>query len=429
MTDTQAFTPQAFAGPGQADAQQTAAAVLTELLTADGLEKNLQVGLRMDAQNYISLYALCMHLGTQGLYLDYNQIKAALKSVPGTTVSQDSERVFVLVPNRKTVVAVAALAPGLVASLKAHAAKCPAKTSGAEYREVDQTLSFKTPEEADAAALASWLKANPLEGLDLKVTVHSETFSAYLRDKYKTLAVQIETQDNMMMNMNMQFMNMYSNPQMQMMLMQMMSNPFGQGGFGAFSGQKNNLFVRKAKNKDTAGGEKKAQYSGSSSARGNYRTDRDAGYTKKSPADKPKPEKEEIARPRLDSDSFPPLSGPRKQIVSEPKAKDRDVVEGKVTAQYLIDYFNSHKGAIQISEQLNKLNTLLVPIIDKNAELRIEEINPTPRREFHAGVYNPPSGPSSRKGSTHYRIDSFNNQPTAGTKKRGPEDDEYVVKN
>lgn len=49
---------------------------LTELLTAEGLEKNLQVGLRMDAQNYIPLYAICMHLGSQGLFLDFNQIKA-----------------------------------------------------------------------------------------------------------------------------------------------------------------------------------------------------------------------------------------------------------------------------------------------------------------------------------------------------------------
>lgn len=105
------------------------------------------------------------------------------------------------------------------------------------------------------------------------------------------------------------------------------------------------------------------------------------------------------------------------------------MVEGKVTRQYLIDYFNSHKDDIHISDQLNKLNLAQVPIIDKAAELRIEEINPTPRREFHAGSYNPPSGPSSRKGSMNYRKDSFNQSTaTAGTKKRGPEDEEYVVK-
>lgn len=155
------------------------------------------------------------------------------------------------------------------------------------------------------------------------MAVHSETFSAYLRDKYKTIASQMDTQYNMMMNMNMQFMNMYSNPQMQMMLYQMMANPFGQGGFGGFSAQKNNLFVRKAKNKDSASEKKTGQYGGSSSARGNFRGERDTGYTKKAPVEKPKQEKEEPPRPRLDSDSFPPLSGPRKQIISEPKTKDR----------------------------------------------------------------------------------------------------------
>lgn len=164
------------------------------------------------------------------------------------------------------------------------------------------------------------------QGLDLKVAVNSETFSAYLRDKFKTQAVQIDTQYSAMMNMNMQFMNMYNNPQMQMMLYQMMSNPYGQSTLGGFAGHKNNLFVRKAKNKDnTAVPEPKrgGQPSGSSSTRATYRSDRETGYTKKSPQERPRQEKDDGVRQRLDSDSFPPLSGPRKQIVSDPKSRDR----------------------------------------------------------------------------------------------------------
>ena len=252
----------------------------------------------------------------------------------------------------------------------------------------------------------------------------------------------LQNQYSMMLNMNMQLMNMYSNPQMQMMLYQMMANPMNQGGFGGFggfAGQKNNLFVRKAKNKDSTNSpseqKKGGQPSGSSSARGNYRGDRDTGYTKKSTQDKPKQENIDIPRPRLDSDSFPPLSGPRKQIISEPKARDRgkfclkaEVVEGKVTRQYIADYFVSLNGDIPMSEALKKLNPIHIPIIDKVGEPRIEELNPTPRKEYYSGgVHNPPSGPSSRKGSTNYRKESFNKEP-APAKKRGAHEDEYVVK-
>lgn len=86
-----------------------------------------------------------------------------MKSVPGTTVSQDSDRVFVLIPNRKTVVAVTGVASSLVDKLKTHAEKSSSKAIGSDYKELDQTLSFKTADEADAASLSSWLKANPLE--------------------------------------------------------------------------------------------------------------------------------------------------------------------------------------------------------------------------------------------------------------------------
>lgn len=81
----------------------------------------------------------------------------------GTTVSNDSDRVFVLVPNRKTLVTVSGVSTGLSDKLKAHAQKSGVKTLAADHRDKEQTLCFRTAEEADATALASWLKANPLE--------------------------------------------------------------------------------------------------------------------------------------------------------------------------------------------------------------------------------------------------------------------------
>jgi hypothetical protein len=343
------------------------------------------------------------------------------------------------------VVTVQGVSASQAEKLKTHAEKSQTKILSNEYKDKEQSLCFRTAEESDANGLTSWLKANPLEGLDLKVAVSSETFSAYLRDKHKAEAAQIDkdqmgqnqfnlqNQYSMMLNMNMQLMNMYSNPQMQMMLYQMMANPYGQNAFGGFAGQKNNLFVRKAKTKDSSNGpaeqKRGSQQGSSSSARGNYRGDRDSGYTKKGPQDKPKQEKEkdESTRTRLDSDSFPPLSGPRKHIVSEPRAREREVVEGRVTRQYLVDYFVSHNGDIPMNENLKTLNPIQIPIIDTSGDPRIEELNPTQRREYYSSPYNPPSGPSSRKGSTNYRKGSFNQQG-AGTKKRGTEDDEYVIK-
>lgn len=284
------------------------------------------------------------------------------------------------------------------------------------------------------------------------MAVHSETFASQLKDKNRTVAAQVEKeqlapnqvnmQQQMMMNM-MMMMNMYNNPQQQMMMMQMMTGqtPATQGGFG---NGRNNLFVRKAKGKDSpAGGESKQarSYGGhgaSTSGRGGQRGDRDAGYTrvdKRNTQERPKQEKqkEEPVRTRLDSDSFPPITGTKKHIVSEPKFTDEgslhskvDDEEDKVTRSYLIEYFKANKKSIKIHPNLTKFTANQVPLVEKNPELRVEELNPTPRREF----YNPapanlPSGPSSRKGSISYRKESFNQ--TAQSKKRTDED-EYVTK-
>ena len=123
----------------------------------------------MDAQGYIPLYTICMHLGMQGMYLDFNQIKIvslnhqALKSVSGTTVSEDSDRVFVYIPNRKTLVTLQGVSAAQADKVKAHVEKSQAKIQGCEYKDKEQSLCYRTVDEAEATGLTSWLKANPLE--------------------------------------------------------------------------------------------------------------------------------------------------------------------------------------------------------------------------------------------------------------------------
>lgn len=97
------------------------------------------------------------------------------------------------------------------------------------------------------------------------------------------------------------------------------------------------------------------------------------------------------------------------------------VSDGKVTRAYLIEYFKEHKDTIKISDKLSKFNNADVPIIEREPELRVEEIDPTPKRDYSTKEPGVPSGPTSRKGSMNYRKGSFN-------KKKGAEDDEYVPK-
>lgn len=59
-----------------------------------------------------------------------------------------------------------------------------------------------------------------------------------------------------------------------------------------------------------------------------------------------------------------------------------------------------------------------VPIIEKDAELRVEEINPTPKKDYYGGQGNG-SGPTSRKESANFRKTSFNKRNN---------DSEYVPK-
>lgn len=91
---------------------------------------------------------------------------------------------------------------------------------------------------------------------------------------------------------------------------------------------------------------------------------------------------------------------------------------GQVTRKFIIDFFEKNKGQIKIHPALLKFNLNDVPIIDPEAELRVEEINPTPKKEYHGPERGENSGPTSRKGSVNYRKTSFN-----ATKTQGGDDD------
>jgi len=156
------------------------------------------------------------------------------------------------------------------------------------------------------------------------VAIQTETFSAYLRDKYRAAAAQVEKDQfgingiqmqaqYQMMMMNMMFMGM-QNPQQQQMMMQMM-NPAAFSPFQPISGAKNNLFVRKAKQK-----------TGETTVTENKKLPLPARSSKEQPRVDYKidnPEKLDSARNRFDSENFPPLQANKKQIETQPLAKPK----------------------------------------------------------------------------------------------------------
>ncbi len=85
----------------------------------------------------------------------------------------------------------------------------------------------------------------------------------------------------------------------------------------------------------------------------------------------------------------------------------------------MIEYFNRNQNSLKINERLSKFTDEQVPIIERHAKPRIEEVNPTTKKEYHP-PQGPPSGPTSRRESVNYRKGSFN--------KKKPEDEEYVAK-
>lgn len=85
----------------------------------------------------------------------------------------------------------------------------------------------------------------------------------------------------------------------------------------------------------------------------------------------------------------------------------------------MIEYFNKNKNIFKINEKLSKFTDEQVPIIEREAEPRIEEVNPTPKKDYHP-PQGPPSGPTSRRESVTYRKGSFN--------KKKLDEDEYVAR-
>lgn len=186
------------------------------------------------------------------------------------------------------------------------------------------------------------------QGVELKASVITESFSIYLRTRYRSQYFQFDKQQQGLGNhafqaqyqmmMNMFMMSMYQNPQGQNAMMQFLATQGGAGfpgGPGSITNSRN-LYVRKAKGKtDEATSD---TGSGSHSARGKGGRDweskepRNAAYQHSNKKEKKSyggnsssgnerkivdKEIEPIGRTRLDSDSFPPISGTKKQIPTE----------------------------------------------------------------------------------------------------------------
>ena len=263
------------------------------------------------------------------------------------------------------------------------------------------------------------------------MSVQNETFSAYLRDRYKSLAVQID-KDQLGTN-NLAIQAQYQMMMMNMMLMNMQnSNP---GNLWAQSQQvppagnpKGNLFVRKAKGRTSEPFQPEPRQ---------LKPQRALEKPEAKAQDVVVPtfeDDEEQTRGRFDSESFPALVPQKKQIMTDPNPKVKgkrgvmaEMKEGKVTRAFLIEYFMKNKDNLKINEKLANFTEAEVPILDKKARPRIEEVTPTPKKEYvPQPPANPNSGPSSRKGSINYKKDappaSSNNRPKNG------DNDEYVRK-
>lgn len=183
----------------------------------------------------------------------------------------------------------------------------------------------------------------------MKANINHESFTVYLRTRYRTQYIQFDKQQSGLglnamqaqyqMLMNMFMMQMYQNPQAGSAMMQYFASqggvPFA-GVPGSITNSKN-LYVRKAKDK-VGDSHAESSTSGSQSARAKGGRDWETKEPranvhqhsnkkeKRSQGGAPAPanekkvldkEIEPIGRIRLDSDSFPPISGTKKQIPTE----------------------------------------------------------------------------------------------------------------
>lgn len=96
-------------------------------MTPEGLEKNLDVGLRMDQQGHIPLQTIYVHLSNQGIYADTSQISHVgylftqiLRNIPNVSFSEDTGKVFVNIPSKKSLVLISGTQPQKAADLKKH---------------------------------------------------------------------------------------------------------------------------------------------------------------------------------------------------------------------------------------------------------------------------------------------------------------------
>lgn len=136
---------------------------LQQLLTPDGLEKNLDLGFSVDTQSSLSIQALMVYFSKQGMFLDVPQIKAGLEGVTGTSVSEDSMKVFINLPSKRTLVQIAPILPSKQEALKAHIANYKVKPVSEEPRDKEQSLYVRFAEESEATAFLNWFKGNPLQ--------------------------------------------------------------------------------------------------------------------------------------------------------------------------------------------------------------------------------------------------------------------------
>lgn len=127
------------------------------------------------------------------------------------------------------------------------------------------------------------------------------------------------------------------------------------------------------------------------------------------------PKKDSLTRTRIDSDNFPSLptkvieinlpTGPLEEMDLE-----SDEMEIKLKKKDIIQKFQEFKeqGKIQISKKLKYLSNDKFPIIHKEGDVRLEELEPTPPQQLNVIISEKGSKNVSRKVS-HMTGDSNGN--------------------
>lgn len=104
-----------------------------------------------------------VYFGKLGMFTEVSQIKAALEGVHGTSVSEDSMKVFISLPTKRTLVHLSPVLPSQQEALKTHISTYKVRPVVEESKEKEHSHYVRFADDAEATAFVNWFKSNPLQ--------------------------------------------------------------------------------------------------------------------------------------------------------------------------------------------------------------------------------------------------------------------------